>query len=407
MDLFGDERGHISLLRKRAEDVLRGNPVDVKDLSSEDIQYLLHELQVHQAELTLQNEDLRATQVELELSRDQYSELYEFAPAGYCTVDRKGTILHANTTLASLLGVEPGSLVRERFSHFVVREDQDAFYLCCQRVHNRPLSQSSEIRLIKHDRWILPVRLECMVSHGDKEHVLLMVIDNTPQREMRHQLIEQREKERQRIARDLHDGPVQSLAAVSFALHGIILDEPGERLAQALKAIQATIREQIQVLRDYSVNLRPPMLVHLGLEKSIRSHADAFQEKYTGIDLHLEIQPTGTVLSEEISVALYRIYQEALLNIARHALPGTTRVTVRLVKSESHIELEIQDNGPGFDPPEQWLDLANGGHLGILGMREQAEIVGGQLKMESHAGSGTTVWLTVPLNHSGNGQHPA
>jgi PAS domain S-box-containing protein len=406
MGISDEEWDHAARLRKRAEEALRGKPVEVNDLTSEDIQYLLHELQVHQAELSIQNEDLRHTQEELELSRDLYSDLYNFAPVGYCTIDHKGSILNANHTLADLLGVEHAKLIHERFAHFVAREDQDTFFLYCQRAFERPRCLSGEIRLVKPSREITFVRLESMISHGDEKHLLVMVIDSTQQRQLQHRLAEQREKERQKIGQDLHDGPVQALAAINFTLQGMIADKPDEKLIQSLHAIQASVREQIQVLRSYSVDLRPPLLVHLGLEKAIRSHAEGFQDRYPKISLQLELHLAGTVLKEDISQALFRIFQEALLNIAKHALLKTTKMAVRLEKVENQLWLEIEDNGEGFDLPVQWLDLVKEGHLGILNMREQAVAVGGQIKIISKRGTGTHILVTVPLNNSYDSQHP-
>jgi len=393
-----EEPVHSALLRQRAELALRGKPVELGDLSSEDVQYLLHELQVHQTELGIQNEDLRQTQIELETSRDQYSDLYNFAPAGYCTIDRKAHILKANQTLANLLGIDHEQLLKERFARFVIPEDRDALYLYSQQAFKGQCCHSIEIRLVRTDGEMMYVHLESMLSHADAENLMVMVIDITQQREFQHRLVDQREKERQKIARDLHDGPVQALASINFTLQGMLSDYPDDRLAKDLTALQERIREQIRVLRNYAVDLRPPMLAHLGLEKAIQSHAESFREEHPELGLRLEIPPGRMALSEQAGVVLFRIYQEALMNVVKHALPGVREVTVRLEKNEHLARLEIQDNGAGFDLPNDWLDFAQEGHLGILGMRERAEAVGGQIKIQSIKGSGTQIEVMVPLN---------
>ncbi len=104
------------------------------------------------------------------------------------------------------------------------------------------------------------------------------------------------------------------------------------------------------------------------------------------------------MLPETISLALFRIYQEALTNIIRHTRSKDVEVTVHMEKDEHLVRLEIQDNGPGFALPENWIDLVREGHLGLMGMRERAEAVGGQLEVQSKKGKGTTVVVTVPLD---------
>jgi two-component system, cell cycle sensor histidine kinase and response regulator CckA len=121
MGMPQDDRS--KLLRQRAEEALRGTLVNLEGLPPEDIQTLLHELQVHQVELSLQNEELRRVQLELEASRDQYSDLYNYAPAGYCTLSHKDRILEANKTLADLIGISQEKLINTKLSEFVCRHD--------------------------------------------------------------------------------------------------------------------------------------------------------------------------------------------------------------------------------------------------------------------------------------------
>ena len=118
-------------------------------LHTDDIQYLLHELQVHQAELSLQNEELRRVQLDLEISRDLYSDLYNFAPSGYCTLSQKGRILNANQTLAEMLGMDQEKLLHRPLSDFVDSARQDEYYLHCQRALKEHRREESEIWLVK------------------------------------------------------------------------------------------------------------------------------------------------------------------------------------------------------------------------------------------------------------------
>jgi PAS domain S-box-containing protein len=139
-------------LRKRAEDALRRRAIDLGDLSSEDTQSLIHELQVHQIELEMQNEELRTAQLELAAARDRYSDLYEFAPVGYFSLSDKGLILETNLTGAALLGVERGNLVNRPLSRFVLPADQEAFYLHFKKLSETLKPLTWDLRLVKDDK---------------------------------------------------------------------------------------------------------------------------------------------------------------------------------------------------------------------------------------------------------------
>jgi PAS domain S-box-containing protein len=409
-----EEQRRMDQLRQRAEEALRGKSVEVSHLSPEDIQHLLHELQVHQAELLIQNDELRKVQRELETSRDLYSDLYNFAPAGYCTLSRKDIIIEANQTLAMILGVQREGLIQQMLSHFIDRGSQDEYYLYRQRAFENHQRQTGKIYMVKQNGEKVLIRLESILAHEDPNRLRVMLSDITEQqriekeaqeaatlRELRKRAIEHREQERQRIARDLHDGPVQELVAITFALQGMLIDNSDIEVGPQLETIQSHLQEQISTLRTYAMELRPPMFAQFGLEKIIRSHADIFQEKHPDVRFQLELQQTNILLDETVSLALFRIYQEALNNVMKHVLRSDQLVRVRLKKDENQVQLEIQDNGQGFALPQEWMDLVRKGHLGLVGMRERAESVGGQLEIHSSKELGTRVVVIVPLKADG------
>jgi PAS domain S-box-containing protein len=406
-----ETRFQANRLRELAEEALRGNPVDLVNLPTEDIQYLLHELQVHQAELAIQNEELRRTQMELEISRDLYSDLYDFAPTGYCTLDRKGRILEANLTLAAMLGVKKETLIHNLLSHFIDRIDQDNYYFHCQRAFEDHRRQIDNLHLVKQNGENIVVRLESQIAHEDETRIRVILSDITSHqriekeaqdaaffREMQHRMADHSEQERQQIARDLHDGPLQDLVAITYTLSGMLTNEPNNDLNPALRAVYTDLKRQIDILRTYARELRPPTLSNFGLEKTIQSHADSFQKKHPEVNIHLQMHQTGPKLPEAIGLALFRIYQEAMNNITRHVQRQDIQVLVRFEKDEHRVELGIQDNGPGFSLPKQWIDLVRKGHLGLVGMRERAEAIGGQFEIYSKPGEGTRVVVIVPLD---------
>lgn len=274
-----------------------------------------------------------------------------------------------------------------------------------------------EFRIIRNDgnlRWLLTRGQSVFNPEDSPIQVLGLVLDitdrklneleiqsNLAQIEVQHRLIEQRELERQSIARDLHDGPVQELIALAYTLHNIRTGEDNPDWSAELLGIQKSLFDLVGELRAYAAELRPPILSKFGLEKAINAYVQTYQEKHPDIQINFKGKLAGASLSEETVVALYRIFQEALNNVNRHS--QASQVNIRLDQTENHIFLEMQDNGVGFEPVNDWLQLARKGHLGMVGMRERAEAVGGKLILTSKPGSGTQVRVVVPLDNQQDG----
>ena len=220
------------------------------------------------------------------------------------------------------------------------------------------------------------------------------VRQSAAQIEVQHHLIQNREMERLYIAQELHDGPLQDLIGSTFSLADALNMASDERLVIKLNTILAGLQKQIRELRAFSSELRPPTLAPYGLEKAIRSHVERFQDKNSGLRIHLDLMQDGKSLPDEIRLALYRIYQESLNNVVRHAEAGDVWVEFSL--GEDQVQLEIRDNGRGFDLPSDWLELARHGHLGLVGIQERAEAIGGSVEISSEPAEGTKVRVSVP-----------
>ena len=140
-------------LRRQAERIFAGRPGASADsmgqASPAELHHLIHELQVHQIELELQNEEMRRVQVELDASLARYFDLYELAPVGYCTLSEQGLIQKANLALATLLAAPRGQLVMQRFSAFILREDQDIFYRHRPKSRETKGTAAFELRLLR------------------------------------------------------------------------------------------------------------------------------------------------------------------------------------------------------------------------------------------------------------------
>jgi PAS domain S-box-containing protein len=153
-------------LRRLAEKRLLDRDTDLSNMPSDDINELIHELEVHQIELEMQNEELRQSQLELEAARDKYTNLYNFAPVGYFSLSDKGLILDANFVCATLLGMERGRLTGQRFTNFIAKDDQDVFYLHRQKLFKTKTKQVCELKLKNKDGTEFYAQLE---SHAVKD----------------------------------------------------------------------------------------------------------------------------------------------------------------------------------------------------------------------------------------------
>lgn len=202
-----------------------------------------------------------------------------------------------------------------------------------------------------------------------------------------HRLLRSREEERARLARDLHDGPLQGLIGLSMQL-GLLASQRGG--LAGLNEMRGEVRGLLDELRGVCSQLRPPMLDTLGLAAALRALAEEWSAQ-TGLPVHLDLPPHSDLplLPEEVAVNLYRLTQEALSNIARHA--QARRVDIALLKKGEGIEIIIADDGRGFAPPGNLHDLVSHGHFGLVGLQERVSLIGGNLAIESAPRRGTRI----------------
>ena len=209
------------------------------------------------------------------------------------------------------------------------------------------------------------------------------------------QLQNSREEERKRVAREIHDQLGQALTAIKIDFSSLLCElpvganQPTRRTASILKLVD----ESIQTVRRISTELRPGILDDLGLVAALEWAGEDFQAR-TGTTCRLDLPQGNIAVSPEQATAIFRIFQETLTNVARHA--DAAGVEVRLSKEDSDLTLEVHDNGKGI--PED--RLSNGESLGILGMRERALLLGGEVTISGTGGNGTTVRVRIPVASS-------
>jgi signal transduction histidine kinase len=210
--------------------------------------------------------------------------------------------------------------------------------------------------------------------------------------EVQRALIEARETDQLKLAQTLHNGPVQELYGLSFLLRALSDDcSPNVRLK--IEEFQTGLQNVVHQLMDVCGDLRPPTLGPFGLAKTILSHIETFQALHPELHIGVELTPDGN-LPENIRIALFRIYQEALLNVLNHA--HAKHAMVRFGIEVEQVFLEIQDDGEGFEVPADWVQMVHQGRLGIADSIERAFSIGGVLQIFSKPGAGTKLRVEVP-----------
>ena len=324
------------------------------------------------------------------------------------------TVLHCNSRLARFLGAGLQSVIGSSMLDLVWPDDHPKLDALLRRAAQR--NCRGEIRLKSRKGTPLsvhlslnPLRLEstkavCLIASDLSEMKRAeqeLRASSEQLRNLAAHLLSVREEERARISREVHDELGQALTAVKMDLAWLAGRLP-RRNGQMLKRIRSTRQladDIIQSIRRISTELRPAVL-DLGLAEAVEWQVQEFQTR-SGIQCTVRLL-TREVVASNASTAMFRIFQETLTNVARHA--KATRAEVVLQKQRDWLVLLIRDNGRGFDQADPSLSKS----LGLLGMRERAAILGGRVNISSAPGKGTTVTAWIPLRSPGeSGAMPA
>jgi signal transduction histidine kinase len=208
------------------------------------------------------------------------------------------------------------------------------------------------------------------------------------------QILDVQEAERRALALELHDQIGQTLTAIKISLQSARRLEDisliGENLDNCIDSVNLTLQE----VRDLALNLRPSMLDDLGLEAALRWLVDR-QAQSAGLIAEYNFEMGNSRPAPEIETACFRVAQEAITNVLRHA--EATRISISLMQDEQFLTLVVRDNGKGFDVPLAMDAVVSGKSLGLLGMFERTEIAGGSLEIDSKVGEGTTYCAKFPI----------
>lgn len=339
-------------------------------------------------------------------------DLYEYAPCGYHSVGPDGTILRMNRTELRWLGYTRRELVGARPFLTTLHPRCSRRYLrAFDTLRDGAARAGLRAELVRKDGSVFPASLRIAAlraNDGAFVATRATVLDLSERRRageearryaarlrtMSRRLIDAQETERRRLSAELHDRIGQDLAAVNLDLHLLKDQLPASlraRLDARLDDAIARIESTADSVRDVAGALRPPVLDAYGLAVSLRTCAEQFAAR-TGIRAAVDDRGSGARADADVETALFRVCQEALTNVMRHADAHAVRITLR--DGEGARWLSIDDDGRGFDADE--ADMAGHESLGLLGMRERMLAVGGELLVESAPGRGTRIVARVP-----------
>ena len=216
--------------------------------------------------------------------------------------------------------------------------------------------------------------------------------------ELFRRVVDAQESERQRIARDLHDETGQALTAIGMGLRGLstalINNRNPNQTVKTLRQLETLSADSLQELQRLIADLRPSHLDDLGLPAALRWYAGMVQER-TGLKITVQILGEEIMISSALKIAIFRIVQEALNNITKHA--QAKEVFIRLEYQPNHVVVSVRDDGIGFNLDTVRMSRSRRPSLGLAGMQERAALVKGQVAIQSKPGQGTLVEARLPL----------
>jgi PAS domain S-box-containing protein len=348
---------------------------------------------------------LEAAQHELKVSEDSYRYLFENAHDAIWLHDLEGNFITINKATEKLTGYGTEELGRMNVKSFLSDESLElAHQIRKKLLNNEVVEQPYEQRIFRRDGSEAYIQLTTSLVFDKGRPVAFHHIarDITEQKRMNENLrfyfqqaTKAQEEERKRISHELHDDTIQSLVVLSRQLDALATNDQGlsKETRARLEELWHRTDSILQGVRRLSQDLRPATLDRLGLLPAVELLASEVTS-YSSVATKVNLLGKEHRLPEEVAIALFRITQEALRNVWRHS--GATRAEITIDFNNGRTRITVSDNGKGFQVPEKMSDLAKQYKLGLAGMQERAQLVGGTLTVQSQPGKGTTVTVEAP-----------
>jgi PAS domain S-box-containing protein len=366
--------------------------------------------------IVINSRDVTDRKLAERISRENAEEfrcLFEGAPVGMLIASAETRILKTNGAFCRMLGYHEAELLGRLTLDLTHPDDRDATNAAVQAVvaEETPNYRMEKRFLAKNGRtvWVDAAVTVVRGDLGEPLYGMGIFQDITVQKQAAAQLrasrersrqlamyvVQAREDERSRIAREIHDGLGQVLTGLKMGLESLASDCSGNHLSRAkigrqIAKMSRIVRGSIGSVKEISAQLRPGILDQLGLPAAIEWQAHEF-ESNTGIKCAIAKMPASLTLAAEQSTAVFRVFQEILTNVARHA--QASAVSVSLGTGPRWLTLSVRDNGVGLRKNK----LDDPGAMGVIGMRERASLLSGTIQFRGVRGKGTTVTLRLPI----------
>ncbi len=359
------------------------------------------ELQTQREKLLMHNKELRKAQIELEVSRHRYSDLYDFAPVGYFVLDKDGLILDVNLTGAALLGVKKTLIIRKHFSNYINRADQGAFFLFRRKVFETQCQQTCELQLVEKNKSLFyallfgsrvkdphtgSIRCRLAVTNiTERKNAEKQLNTLTERKGMEKEILDITEREREQIGHEMHDGIGQVLTGIAVKCKGLALKLKSKSLDESKEAmvVSKLANEAIGQTRNLAKMLYPVAIETVGLVAILKEMASN-TEKMLGVRCRFKCDKYVSVKNLVEAKQIYRIVQEAITNAVRHGKANNIEINLCLTKKG--IVLSIKNDGRDF--PKS-LPIKRG--LGLKIMKYRTDLIGGSLNIRKGSKGGTVV----------------
>jgi PAS domain S-box-containing protein len=347
---------------------------------------------------------LEAAQQALKQSEERYRNLFENATDGIWVHDLEGNFVSANKATEEMVGHSREELFKKNVKDFLSGESLNiARRIRSKLLNNESVEQPYEQIVIRNDgtEGYLQLATSVVLDKGRPvgfQHIARDITEQKMLNENLHFYLQQatraQEEERKRISHELHDDTIQALVVLSRQLDALAsTKELSADIRHRLEELWHQTDSILQGVRRLSQDLRPAAIDRLGLLPAVQWLASEVT-KYSGVATKVNIVGKEHYLPEEVAIALFRITQEALRNVWRHS--GATSAEITFDFADSRTKITVSDNGKGFVLAGRIGELAKQGKLGLAGMQERVQLIGGTMTVQSTPGKGTMITVEAP-----------